>query len=277
MYHAGFEIKNFMKFLSKRLVRLEPPYIFSILLTLLMLYVRENLFGKENTHIHLSAAQIMLHFGYLIPFFENYDWINPVYWTLAIEFQYYIIIGLLFIPMLRADRLQRSILFAVLLGLSFISDPRFITHWFPFFLLGVLLFLYICQKISTTEFFVWQMLTLSICLFSFPFMATICAIIPVSLVLWKKDLKVPVLNWVGKFSYSIYLIHPIIGSTFVNHFSHTMSSPLQKFMVVSGGFIITLAGAWMTYMMIEKPSKKISSLLKYQTVTSKLNSKHGSS
>jgi peptidoglycan/LPS O-acetylase OafA/YrhL len=89
MFNARFEFKNFFTFLFKRLARLEPPYIFSVFLVLIILFLREYLLGLNTDHIHVSVKQVLLHFGYLIPFFEEYKWLNQVYWTLAIEFQYY--------------------------------------------------------------------------------------------------------------------------------------------------------------------------------------------
>ena len=71
------------------------------------------------------------------------------------------------------------------------------------------------------------------------------------------------LSFLGKFSYSVYLIHPILGATFVNVLSHYVSGPLQKIILVAGGLTITAIGSYAMYWAIEKPSKKLSSKLKY--------------
>ena len=81
------------KFLLKRLLRLEPPYMFSILLAIIVITLRIILLKIND--VNFSLTQIFLHVGYLIPFFEDYKWINQVYWTLAIEFQYYFFLLLL--------------------------------------------------------------------------------------------------------------------------------------------------------------------------------------
>ncbi len=66
-----YEIKSFFKFLIKRLVRLEPPYLFSIFLVLLLYVLRYYLLNDFDSR-SFSVKQVMLHIGYLIPFFENY-------------------------------------------------------------------------------------------------------------------------------------------------------------------------------------------------------------
>jgi peptidoglycan/LPS O-acetylase OafA/YrhL len=93
MYKSNYTILKIPKFLLKRLLRLEPPYMFSILLAIIVITLRIILLKIND--VNFSLTQIFLHVGYLIPFFEDYKWINQVYWTLAIEFQYYFFLLLL--------------------------------------------------------------------------------------------------------------------------------------------------------------------------------------
>jgi peptidoglycan/LPS O-acetylase OafA/YrhL len=47
-------------------------------------------------HLHrVRARELFAHLGYLNGFFA-YRWGNSVYWTLAIELQYYLVIALVF-------------------------------------------------------------------------------------------------------------------------------------------------------------------------------------
>jgi peptidoglycan/LPS O-acetylase OafA/YrhL len=78
MYQRGYVFKSFFTFLFKRLVRLEPPYIASIIITLVMLFLRHKLL-IHTTADTPSYTQIALHFGYLIPFFKNYHWLQLMY------------------------------------------------------------------------------------------------------------------------------------------------------------------------------------------------------
>jgi peptidoglycan/LPS O-acetylase OafA/YrhL len=73
-----------------------------------------------------------------------------------------------------------------------------------------------------------------------------------------------ILAFFGNFSYSVYLIHPVIGSTFINVCSHYVSGSFAKFMLVLAGAAITAAGSYLMYRWVEKPSKALSTRLKYK-------------
>ena len=264
MFNAGFTFSHFFKFLLKRLARLEPPYIFSIVIALTILFLREKLLGSQNNHMEVSYKQIILHFGYLIPFFEGYKWLNQVYWTLAIEFQYYFFIAILFIPLTRANLFYRIIIYSAIIALSFIGNDKFLPYWLPIFLLGVILFLYKSKLIIQKEFYSVTALILIFCIYKYPFVSVLYAMIPIFFVLYFSDLKIKGLNFLGKMSYSIYLIHPLIGASFINILSHSVNSFIGKIFVILGGILITLISSYLMYLIIEKPSKKLSSSINYK-------------
>jgi peptidoglycan/LPS O-acetylase OafA/YrhL len=263
MFHAKFELKDFFKFFLKRISRLEPPYMFSVFLALLVLYLRENYLGRSNEHVNVSLKQVALHVGYLIPFFEEYQWLNQVYWTLAIEFQYYLLIALLFIPMTRSSFWIRILLYCLILILSLYGDSRFLFYWLPLFLLGILLFMIKTRIISKSEYYITSIVILAYSIYLYPFWAVVYAFIPIVMVLFYPNLKMGMLHYLGNFSYSIYLIHPLIGASLINVLSRYCNSIWMKLGLVILGITITLIGAWFTYLFIEKPSKKLSGSIKY--------------
>ena len=124
MQKAGYQFKNFFHFFLKRISRLEPPYLFSVLLALLLYYLRESYYGKPNEHLQISTPQIALHLGYLIPFFKQYQWLNLVYW-MAIEFQYYLLIAIIFVPMIGSTFYVRLMMYGVLMLLSIFGNYKF--------------------------------------------------------------------------------------------------------------------------------------------------------
>lgn len=264
MFNAGYKIKDFFSFLLKRLARLEPPYIFSIILALVVLFLREKMLGKTNVHMDLSLPQVALHLGYLIPFFEDYKWLNQVYWTLAIEFQYYILTAVLFVPLIKSGNWTRYIIYAAVIGLSFIFPEKFIFFWLPFFLLGILLFLFKAKLIQQTEFYISSAIALGFCFYKYPAASAVYASIPVLAVLFMEQVKIKGLHFAGKFSYSIYLVHPILGASLINILSHHFTSAAGKFAVILSGIVFTLISSWITYIIVEKPSKKLSSSIKYK-------------
>lgn len=263
MYQAGYKLKNFFLFFLKRITRLEPPYIFSIMLALAVLYFREKLLGRTNDHMNVSAQQVLLHFGYLIPFFEDYQWLNQVYWTLAIEFQYYLFIALLFVPLVKSGRIQRFVIYSIVIALSFLASSSFLLYWLLLFLLGILLFLYKAELISASEYYIVTVVVLFFSLMRYPIVSVVYSVIPLVLVLKWQGLVIPVLHTVGKFSYSVYLVHPLVGASLINLLSHHFTAPFEKFLVICSGIILTLAFSWITYRLIEKPSRNLSASIKY--------------
>lgn len=263
MLNAGYKTNYFFRFLLKRLARLEPPYIFSLLLVLAILFIKVN-FMLSETPVHVSGKQILLHFGYLIPFFKNYHWLNQVYWTLAIEFQYYLLIAILFTPLIKIKIIGRQMVYLAILCLSLFAPEITIFYWLPVFLLGMLLFLYKSEIISGKEYYLASTLTIIFCLVNFTSASVIYALIPVAAILLIADTKITGLHFLGKFSYSIYLIHPVLGASLINILSHHFISPLSKFFVILSGIALTLCGAWITFALVEKPSKKLSAGISYK-------------
>lgn len=76
-------------FLARRLVRIEPPYLASVLIVVLLNYAAANAPGFQGRPPNVSAAQVLAHTAYLIPL-TPYEWLQPVYWTLAFEFAFYL-------------------------------------------------------------------------------------------------------------------------------------------------------------------------------------------
>jgi peptidoglycan/LPS O-acetylase OafA/YrhL len=263
MFHSNYELKNFFSFFLKRISRLEPPYLFSILLALSILYLRERFFGEANNHIQISLKQVAFHLGYLIPFFENYHWLNQVYWTLAIEFQYYLFIAILFIPLVKSNRLTRILIYITVAFLSFFGKESFLPHWLPLFFLGILLFLYKSNVIEKDEYYYSSLILVILSFYFYSISALLYAITPIIAVMFWPELKIKGLHFLGKFSYSIYLIHPLLGASFINVLSHRFLSPFEKFVIILAGTIITLISSWLMYRFIEKPSKLLSSSIKY--------------
>ncbi len=232
MFVAGFKFSDFFKFLLKRLARLEPPYIFSILIALGLLYLREKLLGSTNDHMEISLKQVFLHFGYLIPFFESYKWLNQVYWTLAIEFQYYFFIALLFIPLIKSSFLYRLLMYVAIVALSFIAGEKFLPYWLPVFSLGIILFLFKAKFIEQKEYYLVSFLLICFCFYKYPIASVVFSLIPVVLILFYSNIKVIGLDFFGKMSYSIYLVHPLIGASFINILSHSVNSNTGKVAVI---------------------------------------------
>ncbi len=264
MYNSNFKSSDFFRFFIKRLVRLEPPYLLSLITVLVIIYARSIIIKDSNTQVHPSMTQIFLHFGYLIPFFQDYKWLNDVYWTLAIEFQYYLFIAIIFPLIIKSKLYIRFTLYVLFIIASFTTTSKFLPHWLPFFSLGIILFLLLANLISKKEYYITTSLLVAFCIYKYPIAMTIFSLLPIISILFWKNKEIFGLDFLGKFSYSIYLFHPVLGATFINIMSHHFKAPHEKLIVIAIGFIITILSAWLIYIFIEKPSKTWSSKIKYR-------------
>src|SRR6185295_7492339 len=79
-------------FLLKRIVRLYPPYLFAIALVLVLWYLSAAIPGFRGTPPSVELVPLILHFGYLNSLL-GYPWALPVMWSLAIEFQFYVLVA----------------------------------------------------------------------------------------------------------------------------------------------------------------------------------------
>ncbi|HEY0172641.1 MAG TPA: acyltransferase family protein, partial [Pyrinomonadaceae bacterium] len=65
LYRTGYRLNDYPRFLYKRIVRLDPPYLLSIALILLVGYLATLAPGFNGVPFQPSAKQILLHLGYL--------------------------------------------------------------------------------------------------------------------------------------------------------------------------------------------------------------------
>jgi peptidoglycan/LPS O-acetylase OafA/YrhL len=95
LYGTDYRIRQFPAFLLRRLVRLEPPYLASIALTILLWHLSTLPPGLLGSPPPYTMAQVGFHLFYLIPL-TSYEWLSPPYWSLAYELVFYIAVGLAF-------------------------------------------------------------------------------------------------------------------------------------------------------------------------------------
>src|SRR5258708_27134879 len=92
--------------------------------------------------IHVGGRLLLDHLFYLNDF-VGAPWISTVYWTLAIEFQWYLLVGLLYVLFVSRNPLVRFLPVALAIASYFLTTgDRVVTHTLPIFLIGVFVFQY---------------------------------------------------------------------------------------------------------------------------------------
>jgi len=265
MYYKNYRPGSMLRFMAKRLIRLEPPYLASILLILLIAFIKTRFHLGVDSPDEITAARIGLHFGYLINFFPEYKWLNNVYWTLAIEFQYYLLMSFMYLLFVHKSFWLRLAAYLLCFGLAWWVPDTSLNHfpaYAPLFLFGISVFQYKTNTIGLSECagvmtacFAYNYIVMSPT-------AACFGLVTALVILLFSDLKIPVLDWLGKMSYSIYLIHPVLGAAVVNVLSRHAHTTGMKLLILLVGLIVTFVSSYIMYLLIEKPSKKLSSKIK---------------
>src|SRR4051812_15784922 len=115
-----------------------------------------------------------------------------------------------------------------------------------------------------TEYFLSSLLLLIFCFFRYEAVSVLFGVLPVVAVLWTPDARIALLDRIGKFSYSLYLLHSLIGASIVNVLSHKCTMAWQKVLLVITGVACSVLSAYIMYLLVEKPSKRLSSAITYK-------------
>jgi peptidoglycan/LPS O-acetylase OafA/YrhL len=262
LYRSRYVLRDYPRFVLKRNVRLYPPYLASIAITILATnFVLVPLFHIPR--ITVTGRDLLWHFGYLNDL-VHVPWVNVVYWTLAIEFQWYLLIGLA-LPVLAS--LRRLVRFAAIttMTLAYFAFPwdRLVFHYLPVFLIGVFVFQYrariidLRQMLGLIAVMVLAMLRMSGWLV--PLVA-----VPTGLLIAVSTFHSHAMDRVGDVSYSLYLLHLPIGVSVIGCLSHWLPYASWYIGLLDViGVAASMWAAWIMYQIIEKPSQDMSSAIRF--------------
>ena len=262
LYRSHYVLRDYPRFLLKRNVRLYPPYLASIAVTVLATnFVIAPVFHMPR--LTVTARDLLLHFAYLNDL-AHVPWINVVYWTLAIEFQWYLLVGLMFPLLVTRNRLAR---FAGIAGMMLayfaVGHDRLIFHSIPIFLVGVFVFQYRVGLIGLRA--MLGLIAVMVLAMIGPIGWIVAGVsVATGMMIAFSTFHYPAADRVGDVSYSLYLLHLPIGVSLIGCLSHWLP--------YSGNYIVVLdvvglgasgLAAWMMYQTIEKPSQEMSSAIRF--------------
>lgn len=265
LFQSNFRFKHYGLFIKKRLLRIEPAYLISLLLILILNYsISKTSFflGKEFS---ISSFDVLLHLGYLVEFFDA-KWLNDVYWTLAVEFHYYILIGVLVALWKRVNIFWFfiSISFLIMFSHFPISTIK-LTSYTNIFALGLIACQFKIGKISQISYLIVTLLiSLSVYLTQGSIVCFVTLITSLLITL-KSNVYVPKwLIYLGEISFSLYLLHTTVGGKFINLCKRLSLSEPVKFLVVIMALLLSIFVSRIFYKIIEKPSHMMSRKMKFE-------------
>lgn len=278
MFKSNYTISDFKQFFFKRIIRIEPVYILSIFFTASVYIILSKMPEIYWNYIpyKLDFTNFTLHLGYLISFLPNEDWINPVYWSLGIEFQYYLLIGLIFpLFIFKRKLLNTFFLFLItaacwMIFLYFVKDTylhygRLLFRFFPIFLVGISLFQLKENLLDKYSFVIFNIFIIVLCWTEFKPRVIIAIFFALAILFFMK--KSPkFFLFLGKISFSMYLIHIPIGGgmskLIIPHFQDDLSRTILILLTV----IPIIGISWLFYEFVEAPCIRLSKRIKYKRV-----------
>ncbi len=263
MYQRGHQFRQSGIFLLRRMTRLEPPYLACIALILCLNGITQIRAGVDAIHPELQVTfpQVLAHFGYLNALC-GYRWLNVVFWTLAIEFQYYLFAVVAY-PGISSPRLPIRVISLIAIALlGFVGTgtrfdhPPLLPYWLPLFALGMTTFCLVTRQLDrvTAGLILLVIVAIAVAVNGVVSMAFALAPLAIIMVLHTRQpwAILRPLAWVGTFSYSFYLLHLPIGLRVQAHLRGILDESLSVILT----FAVTLGCSYLFYRVIEKPAQQ---------------------
>lgn len=266
----------FGRFAARRSMRLDPPYWIIIFASLgVMIATHSDKLARVDAWVVLAN---MLYLDNLL----ELPSLVAVGWTLCLELQFYLVLvallGLVQLLVRRGalrESTARAIVFAPLALLSvlifsgvvpFPLRGLFITHWSLFFL-GVLVRWSLDRPETTPWLFALVVLQLGSIVHRWdagPLVGSATA-----LLIWalgrtdrlETALSGRITQFLGQISYSLYLVHPLLGNRVLRRITASFVPPpsgLTAIALLVGATLLCIAASTVFYLLVEQPSQQLS-------------------
>lgn len=276
------------KFIIKRSLRLDPTYWAAILFGIALIYVKNSVVTVQEPLP--SISNVFFHMIYLQDILEVRPSISVVFWTLCLEVQFYLFyIFSLWLAQRYSDKKLSDffhLYIVVSIGVYSILVDRglfsmsinglFVSNW-HYFLIGVLVGnVFRAKQYSLTVLFSWLFFE---CITSVYFGLKPYQVAGVLIgfflyFIYSKSLMNVVftssfLQYLGRISYTLYLIHPDIGWKFISACKMFFPGALPYYfspLILLGGVLASIVVAHIFHLLFEQPSLRLIEKLKREKV-----------
>ncbi len=261
MARSAYHLRDFPRFLWKRALRLHPLYLLSVAAMLVPFLFHQGASMEARTWSdwwpHLFYLNGLLH----------RPWLMEIYWTLALEAQYYVAIGLLF-PLLAHPRpAARWAALAALATLPLWShDRQTVLPFAALFASGILLFWRLRDLISPLACWLALIACALITRHALGSPPALVALLTAAAIL-HLPLHLPALLWLGSISYPFYLFHNILAGLLLPWILRLPRGPWQDGTAVLVLLALSLALSALLHRLVEQPAQRWSSAIRYRRPT----------
>lgn len=241
-------------FLLRRFVRIEPPYLFSVLLVVALNLLAMRIPGFHGELRAYPLEQIALHTAYLIPL-SSYGWLQPVYWTLAYEFAFYLTVA---VTMGALASSRHGLIAGVFAGVLVLVAIRWASPLLALFVMGCLVFR-ARSGLTHARSVGLALLACAVVMISVDALAQgILGLLTATALLFERQIeplatRIPVLGRLGAISFSLYLLHVPIGGKIVNLGQRWLTTPLGHLLLSVVALAGTLVAAYFAWRWVEQP------------------------
>lgn len=268
-------------FALRRSIRLDPPYWLSIATAIALAVLSSALFPDLHREIP-SWQQVLAHVLYL-QILLGYGDIVPIYWTLCLEIQFYLLLALLLWSLQtlggehRTDRLlQATAVRALLLVSAWVSalaygnvlpelwPGLFLPFWF-YFVMGAVVFW--CARGWLPNGCFW-LLAAGVAVCILPLRPVNGGMGLFTAILLHGILRVGAgdrllgsapFQFLGGISYSLYLFHPIVGWSAISLGKRLLGpqvGAVETIVLFFGGVAVSVVTAWVVCRLVERPAQR---------------------
>lgn len=265
LHRGGYRLGDYPVFVLKRVVRLDPPYVVTIALIIALGVLSWYMPFQRDVVFEVSVPQVLLHFAYVNVFF-GYPWLNDVFWTLAIEFQYYLLLGLVFPLAFGRRAALRLATLAVLGALAFVVPSSAFVFYFVFlFIMGILTCQYRVGLIGKKQYAALLAAATLCALLTVGPAQTTAGFLTVCAILFLR-VQNAVFRFLGQISYSLYLVHNPVGRRALNVLMRATEwqSLGGRLALIAAATAVSIVAAYLLYRLVERPSQAWSAALRYR-------------
>ena len=242
-------------FLARRLVRIEPPYLASVLLVVVLNFAAAHTPGFRGGTPDVSAAQVFAHAAYLIPL-THYEWLQPVYWTLAFEFAFYLAMAGLIGVLASTRPVPVWACLAALLGLIALD---YASPLLGLFAMGCLVFRAHTGRSPVFHTVIAIGFAGLVMAIAGAIAQALVGLLVAGLILAPQSVQGVTglagrgLKALGTISFSLYLLHAPIGGKIVNLGMRWLASPSEHFVLSVAALAGSLLATILFWRFVEQP------------------------
>ena len=257
---SGYKIIHYGKYVLKRVIRIIPVFF----MTIFAIYSFEFFMAKIfwGYEIQLDYSNILANLTFTVDLWKDAKWINPIFSTLGVEFQFYLIIGLL-LPLFQYAAWMKYLLLSVLLVLGICTiDSQSVLVNMPYFAAGIVMHDIYTKNLIKLSYVSLGVLMIVLLRYYYLQDFITCGITILLFLVIKPSFRVS--NEVGKISYSLYLTHGFFGGWLLFFLSQEHYIKLSPYIIIPLAFLISLVGAKLFYILFEKPSINLGKKIRYK-------------